>query len=373
MSTAPAWLRETALATTRPAKSVGDPRTAFALHMAEFVNHYRPIWRALDPASFLILAASERSLDNELIFAFAAANGYQAAFIGDVLTEGRRFETTVSNHPWAAGTLADGSPALWEIGARHVRMMYALGKDGWNYAPWNERYDLILAWGPYQAERLAGFEHPRILQVGYPRFDAFFTATESRDTLVARLGGDPARPTLAWLPTWSRHSSIDAFAETIAALGETMNILLKVHPLTATTEPERMARLAGLGLKPVALTFDNVELFRAADIVAADYGSSAFGAIYADRDLVLLDVPGAASADDEFAGPESIDHRLREWILNIDPDEGHRIGEFLDDTSGRQQQAQVRDRLRRWLFAPFDGFAGEIAAAAIRHVAAVAR
>jgi hypothetical protein len=209
--------------------------------------------------------------------------------------------------------------------------------------------------------------------VGYPRFDPFFRMTEPRRDVVARLGGDPDRPTLLWLPTWHEASSIDAFAETIAGLRDEMNVFLKVHPFTATKETGRMALLASVGLTPTTSIFEsNVELVYAADMVAADYGGSAFATIYTDRELVLLNTPGVGQDPaDTVVGTESLDIQLREWILNISPGEGDLILAHLADPAARDQQRGVRERLRRSLFAPFQGCAGEIAATTLRNLDAI--
>ena len=357
-----------------PAAAPGDRVDAgplgFVLHAAELLNHYQPIWDHLDPDAFEIVTAGELEADNERIAAHALARGYRVSWIGDALVAGRVFGALVSNHPGAAGTLPDGTNAVPLLGRRHVRMMYALGKDAWNYSDWNDRYDLVLCWGPYHASRLARFERPRIVQVGYPRLDRLFSIPGSRRDAVAGLGGDPDRPTLLWLPTWSAASSIDAFTETIAGLGGEVNILVKVHPFTATREPERMARLAAHGLASATDAFaDNVALIHAADIVAADFGGSAFAALYADRDLVFLNTPGVGSDPaDAVVGGESLELTLREWILNIDPGEGALILDHLADPAARDQQASVRERLRRELFAPFRGCAGEVAATVLRNL-----
>ena len=125
------------------------PGLAFVLHATELINHYREIWAHLDPAGFEIVVAGERSEDNAQGFAeFAAANRYRATWIGDVITAGRVFDAVVSNHIGSAGSIG-AHHALLLLGRRHVRLMYALGKDAWNFAPWNEEYDLILCWGPY--------------------------------------------------------------------------------------------------------------------------------------------------------------------------------------------------------------------------------
>jgi hypothetical protein len=369
----PVWTPEIALQTVLPERTQTDARLAFALHASELLNHYGPIWERLDPDSFEIVYASEYAGDNARIAAFAAAHGYRASFVRDVLAEGRVFAAIVSNHTGSAGMIGPNI-ALPRLGVRHVRLMYGLGKDGWHFAPWNEFYDVILCWGPYQAERLAQFNRPRVIQVGYPRFDRFFSLREPRSSVVARFGGDPQRRTLVWLPTWGRHSSIDAFAETIAGLQGELNVLVKVHPLTAEAEPHRMAHLAEAGLRPLAIAdLDNVELFYAADVVAADYGGSPFGAIYADRDIVLLDSPGVEGSTGDIVPEDSLDRRLREWILNIDPDEAGLLLDYLDDAAAQEQQRGVRERLRRSLFAPFHGCAAEVAATVLRNLEAVCR
>jgi hypothetical protein len=370
----PAWTPERSAAIVLPEQTQPVPAVAFALHSYELVHHYRGIWRHLDPATFEIVTASEHAPDNERIAAFAAEAGYRSSFVADALEGGRRFAAVVSNHVGSAGTIGRmAEPAIQRLGDLQIRVMYALGKDTWNFASWNDRYDLILCWGPFQAAQLAQYDRPRIVQVGYPRFDRFFAITESRREMVTRLGGDPDRPTLAWLPTWAEHSSIDAFVDLVAALRDTFNVLVKVHPVTARTETERMARIAAAGLTVVDGTqSDNIEVFHAADIIAADYGGSPFGAIYADRDLVLLNTPLPwINPIHEPAGADSLDTRLREWILNVDPDEADAVRAYFADPAAREQQRAVRERLRRSLFAPFDGYASQAAALAIR--AALAR
>jgi hypothetical protein len=369
----PSWTADSAVGMLLPERTHEVDRIAFVLHGSELLNHYKLIWEWLDPAGIEIVYAGEDPRDNARIAAFAASHGIEARYIGDVLSEGRTFRTVVSNHMGAAGNIG-GNLALPRLGRLHARLMYSLGKDGWNFQPWNNFYDVILCYGPYQAGKLEEFEHPRIVQIGYPRFDRFFSIAETKREVVARLGGDPDRPTLVWLPTWSRECSVDAFAETIAELGTELNVIVKVHPLTSTQEPRQMAKLAAAGLRAIEnVDFDNVELFYAADIVAADYGGSPFGAIYTDRDIVLLNTPEPEGTGFSLSPEGSLDRRLREWILNIDPGEGGAILGYLRDEPAREQQGGVRRRLRRSLFAPFDGCSSEAAALVLRNVEAICR
>jgi hypothetical protein len=369
----PSWTIDVAAGLRRPKALHTVDKIGFAIHLSELANHYRPIWEHLDPSSFEIVYAGEDPNDNARLAAFAADHGYTASYVADVLEQGRVFKAVVSNHMGAAGNI-DGEYVLPRIGRRQIRLMYSLGKDGWNFQPWNDLYDIIMCYGPYQAAKLEEFEHPRIVQIGYPRFDRFFKITESRRDVVARLGGDPDRPTLVWLPTWADECSVPAFAETIAGLRDEMNVIVKVHPLTATQGAYHMACLHEAGLENVAdINMDNVELFYAADIVAVDYGGSPFGAIFTDRDIVMLNTPAPGTQDFVLSPEGSLDRRLREWILNIDPGEAGLVRDYLRDDTAREQQAGVRARLRRGLFAPFDGCSAEAAAIVLRNVESICR
>jgi CDP-Glycerol:Poly(glycerophosphate) glycerophosphotransferase len=372
-TTWPSWRPDVAIKLRLPKRTRAVDRIAFAVHSSELINHYRGIWELLEGGSFELVYAGEDPQDNARVVAFAESRGYATSYVGDVLEQGRSFKAVVSNHIGSAGHVG-ADYAIQRIGRLQVRLMYSLGKDGWNFRDWNDAYDLIMCFGPYQAGKLAEFEHPRVVQIGYPRFDRFFSMTASKREMVARLGGDPEKPTLVWLPTWASECSIPAFAETIAGLRDEMNVFVKVHPLTATTEPGRMAALADFGLESTTdINFDNVDLFYAADLVAVDYGGSPFGAIYADRDMIMLNTPEGPDRESELSPEGSLDRRLREWILNVDPGEGHLIREYLHDSAAREQQRGVRKVLRGSLFAPFEGCSSQVAALVLRNLDSICR
>ena len=359
-----AWAQADAMVVRSRAGRGSNGRIGFALHSAELLNHYCHIWRQLEPGTFDLIAAGPDPVENTRITAFGNALGYRVRFVGDLLAEGESYELVVSNHFGAAGVTSEGEAIVPRLGRRHLRMMYALGKAGWNFAPWNEAYEAILCWGPYQAGGLSKFVNPRLAQVGYPRFDSFFWPMEDRADSVRFFGGDPARPTIVWLPTWGDLSSIDKWAEPVGRLRSDFNLIVKVHPLTGAQEPARMKLLQSAGIEAVAdPILNNVRLFRAADFVLADYGGSPFGALYSDRDLILLNVPGVAT--NPLMGADSIDLTIRQWLFSVNPEEPELLPAYLTSPSLRQDQRDIRDRLRRAIFAPFEGVASDVAAAAI--------
>ncbi|NNE04387.1 MAG: CDP-glycerol--poly(glycerophosphate) glycerophosphotransferase [Xanthomonadales bacterium] len=348
-------------------RSTDQPeKIIFAVQMAEFINHYKNIWRHLSPEEFEIVFAGQNPEDSSEIRQFASRHGYVARALNEV--EGKvQYGTVVSNHPFVFGQHAHFMPRLAVLGHKHVRLMYSLGKARWNFSNWNDVYDLVLTFGPFHEKGLGHLESARTRQVGYPRFDHYFRGEIDTRQVATELGLEAARKTVLWLPTWAELSSIDTFVDSIAALNEEFNLLVKVHPLTATREPARMKRLANAGIQTMAdINRDNVELFAVADFVLCDYGGSAFGAIYMDKNLLLLNSEQAES--DEYTGNQSMDVQLRSWIPNIGAERKNELAGMLRDDAIWADQGGKRRHIEQKVFAPNKGTASEVAAQAIREL-----
>ena len=112
---------------------------------------------------------------------------------------------------------------------------------------------------------------------------------------------------------------------------------------------------------------DNVELFQLADFLLCDYGGSAFGGIYTDRNVLLLDLPNAEA--DPLMGEDSSDIWLRKYLPHLGAQQSDRLEELLEDDSLWNAQRPMRKSLSQYYFAPFYGYAGQIAAVAIANAA----
>jgi hypothetical protein len=340
-------------------------RLAFFVHAAEMLNHYQAVWELLGADGFDVVlhgSPQERAKSRELI----GGLGYHCHDSEQVLDAAHRYDIVVSNHSMYTHR---SQPLTKALGHRQVRFMYALGKAKHNFASWNAHYDLILCFGPWQAERLRECCDAVPFQMGYPRYDAYFRDTSLQGTVPVDLNLDPTKKTVLWLPTWLELSSISRYADAMAGLCERYNVIVKTHPLSAEA-PADAGAMEQLKQYPftavITWVYDNLKLFRCADFVVCDYGGTAFGALYLDKNLLLLNVPGAEQ--DELTGDASPDILLRNDIFSLDPDTRWQLAERLADDQLWQQQAAVRQHLRRHYFAPSYGFSAELAVLALRNI-----
>jgi hypothetical protein len=339
-------------------------RIGFLIHDREPFHHYANVWRHMPAGSVEVLVAATKATFDGIV---EACGRYELPWrdAEQMFKDKLRFTTVVSSFPVLKQDGLYVPPERNRDIARYsLRFMYGNGKAGWNFSEWNKIYDTILCFGPYQAKGLAFCDQTLKVQMGYPRFDRFFNEPIDRVQRLQELGLDPTRKTVVWLPTWSNLSSIDVYAPAIALLQKDYNVIVKPHPLTLSTEEERMQKLAPFSCV-IRESIDNVVLFQLADLLLCDYGGSAFGAIYTDRNVVLLDLPNAEA--DSMTGQDSSDIELRKHIAHVQADEADGLGLFLTEHAASYwaEQPRARAKLREEHFAPYYGYASQVAALAI--------
>jgi len=344
------------------AAASGLPALAFVINSVEFVNHYRLVWQELGNGSFAVIAGGIEEKP-EAIQAFVTGQGFPCRTVADVLASRDRYRFLVSHHPFMSGELA----SISELGERHIRFMYGLGKAGWNFNPWNRLYEAILCFGPHQKEALAAVTDSLLIEMGYPRFDRFFHGDFQREPLLQAYGCDPSRRTLVWLPTWSDLASIARYQDVMSSLTGSFNIVVKLHPFMRHKSPQeveelRRRRFTAIIDEPI----DNVALYVLADWIVADYGGPMFGALYTDRRLLLLDLPDVGSH--ELLGENSPDLMLRKVVPSLAEPDPARLMALLLDEALWQRQRDVAAALRKELFAPYYGCSAKVAAAVLANI-----
>ena len=127
------------------------------------------------------------------------------------------------------------------------------------------------------------------------------TAVTARAT-EARLGLDPARPTVIFAPTFSPASALNHAGEAIieALLAGGCNVIAKLHDRALDPDPrytggvnwrERLGRYAGPHFL-LAASGDSTPFVLASDVMVTDHSSIGFEFCVLDRPLVVYDAPG---------------------------------------------------------------------------------
>ncbi len=329
---------------------------AFLLQSLELVNHYAAVWDLLPQGGFDVLL---HGVDEAAARQALGAWRCQVFATDEVLADGRKYACLVSNHPVEGGE----PPLIKRLAERNVRFMYAAGKSGWNLSEWNRLYDLILCFGPHHAAAFSALTDGLVIQMGYPRFDRYFNDQVDRDALCGRFGCDPAKETVVWLPTWKELSSVGHFDDEISALSDRYNVVVKLHPLMSEAEPDRVESLRKHHFSCLLTdSTDNLPLYQLADYMLFDFGGPPLAAIYCDKKMLLLDVPGALA--DPLLGPDSPDVAIRAQLGSLEPG-GGAIARSLASPAHWEAQVPARKALRRTYFAPHFGFSAAVAANAL--------
>ena len=332
-------------------------KIGFVIHEIDITNHYLNIWKLLKKEDFVIIIYGH----NEQLLDFCE-NKYNFITYENVILQKIKYRYLVSHQfiGYVDGNEQKGY-LLKRIGLINIRLMYALGKSKWNFAEWNDLYDIILCYGPYQVEKLNYLKRPLKIPIGYPRYDNHFIPNHKGKLDLDKYNYAPNKKTILWVPTYNKLSSIDHFAEKISNLSKDFNVFVKPHPGTILHEKSRVEKLK---LLPFTFFFqdniDNGDLFEIADYIISDYGGTAFGAIYLDKNLLLLNVPNANS--DVNIEDNSSELEIRKEIKNISFDDNVSLIEVFTEKKYWNEQKEIRKSLREKYFSPFYGVSSQVVA-----------
>jgi CDP-glycerol glycerophosphotransferase (TagB/SpsB family) len=331
------------------------PRLAFALQTSEVYHHFHAIMDCLNPQDYDIILINPdpdlRALAETLPCRCRDLNTLLQAPI-----EGYRYLVTHHYHGMMKIHLSDDPtetvlyPLIKYIAQYNIRLMYGLGHDDWNLAEWNQYYDLHLCFGPWQVAQLA-FSESIKLEVGVPRYSAYFKHTQNSDyisQLRQKWQIQPAEKVVIYFPTLGAHNTLPTYAEHLNNLAPPFKLLIKPHPLSWQEEPLKLACLDLFSTESIIRQdTDNLELLLLADFVICDYGGVAFSAIYTDKPLILLDLPATPLLQNES------DALLRKAIPPIELQKGQSLQSHLNDSTYWQAQTSVRKRLQQQFFAAY--------------------
>ncbi len=194
-------------------------------------------------------------------------------------------------------------------GARRVQVFHGVGgKYGFD-APtepmheWDRLFFVnerrlrnIIAAGALDADS------PAIRLIGMPKTDCLVDGSMRRESVLASLGLDAARPTVLYAPTWSPASSLNAMGVALLQHLARMpvNVIVKLHDRSRDPRPRysggidwagRLEPLVRPGRLVLAPGPDISPYLVASDVMITDHSSAGFEFLLCDRPLVRIHRP----------------------------------------------------------------------------------
>jgi|SaaInlStandDraft_6_1057023.scaffolds.fasta_scaffold10745_4 hypothetical protein len=374
-----AWSYEVAstLGADTKGKRISRPKIGIYLSTIVVFHHIETIVANLPEGDYEFIPGHWEEKENKKIMNYLDEMGMPYCHsVSWLLLHKQQYHVLISNifpvglNPTAPHTNIAHVPELQRLlGKKLVRMVYSMGKSGWNFSEWNKFYDLILCYGPEMAGRFTEkFPEVKIAPVGYPRLDCFFQEHSALVRKVQRIYKvDEEVKTILWLPTWGRLSSLGLYLECVAALVGKVRVLLKPHPLE---NKELLTKAIEAGITVIDdEKVNNVSLLAQADFVFCDYGGSVFASLYCDKNIVLFNLDNPIERDIVNLGDEtSFDLLIRESILNIDINQAGSLNEIILDPDVWEEQKKIRNVLRKKYFMDNYGDAGKDAAGHISSI-----
>lgn len=171
---------------------------------------------------------------------------------------------------------------------KKVRVLYGYAKDRWNYAEWNEGFDLILAYGPYSEERLSRYAN--VISIGHPRYRQSYLKNLT-DITGKQFVKIHDKPVLLYCPTWNDLSSLNLFVKNKEIFEREFTVIVKLHHGNVLSDNQQIWK--SLKLTSNVYLFDECtdlfDLLAQCDIVLSDYSGAIFDAMLFRKPIVLLD------------------------------------------------------------------------------------
>ncbi len=387
-------------------------KIAFLVHAPTLYVHYSDVWSQMQSSEFVVVlmnrcdpyAGDLTRGANELIKKIKK-HGYQIDHFSNIVSRGYKYKYVVSNQRmegtslfpcssnrkfinesknvikrllnhigafWGRKKIAliHGDPVQYQpiqAGIKQIRFLYGADMDN---DDWNKMYDLFLCHGPNDVSELNKKFKGKTALMGYPRYDSYFNKDLDISDVVDEFDIDAGRKTILWMPTTARFAcSIEDFARSLSGLMENFNVIVRPHPFIFCDYPEWIELLCSYNYKIDSDPMRDMNvLYKAVDFVLCDYGGSSFGAIYLDKNLILLDFDGSKHS---FALIKDPILQIRDYFPVIHPEDSSKIEMIIKDEQIWEDQKKNRQTLFSRYFADNRGESSRCAAEILAHLDAL--
>jgi len=369
----------------------------FLVHEPPLMDHYREIWKKLDKSKFVIglhqrMDSGSGSFDPDYTRYRdeIGKSGYQVMEVSRLLSSNIKFRWVISNHKMGKadspktvskfvrtvlarvarsllGRSREGSPGervvralsgpVWmpqKLGKVQIRMMYGADlSPAWSLQDWNQMYSHVLCHGPRDSELVSQKFTARCYQIGYPKYDRYFSDRTGLSSLRREFGLAPEGKVVLWLPTVGKNS-LDDFLDLMTGLAGRYQIICRPHPLSLKSQWRSVENLrnGGITIDEYA-SREMVELMATADYLMTDSGGSPFGGLYLNMKVIRM--VGPATVQNEL-DQNSTNDALRLLYPAISPADSLDTVTRLFEDEDRWNDMLLKARpVREEFFGPYDG------------------
>lgn len=331
-----------------------DKKIAFYINEEYMFDHYLSVIQKLDYKKFDIILANKFKNDKyEKLVSGLLEKSWNVVFLNEVFHI-KKYKVLVSNHFFGGNTSSNsfkermlsllGSIPLAKklkvlqnlpkqyfqnvLGLYNIRFMYGADVGGSKFdKKYNNLFDEFFCHGPRDAGVINDKFFGRVFEMGYPRYDNYFSKLENKElksSLLKKHACNPKKTTILWIVTVSEHfSTIEKYAHLMKKLTGKYNVILRPHPLEIDPQYSRYNSKVHKIVKSNEFlvstdAYQNMlDLYLVADYVFCDYGGSIFSALYLDKKILLMDHEEVKKDIEVY---ESTSLEIREYLASISKD-----------------------------------------------------
>lgn len=371
------------------------PKIGFYINEEYIFNHYKNIFEIFKNSDFEIIFANKFSQKKYLSFIKKIKkNDWKYVFLKDVLYKykynilvthaffggnqnnclslSEKFKKII-NSVFIKIILKKKNYVVYQIkdqyfqkklGEFNIRFPYGADVGDDKVGKFYETFDLCFCHGPRDSDFIYKKLKINTFQIGYPRYDNFFTSGPQEKYKFDNSNLDKTKKNILWIPTVSTEfSTIETFHENFNNLLSKFNIILRPHPLEIDKQYSRYNKNVSKIVKNSKFIIDKDPfrdlslLYKMADIVVCDYGGSIFSSLYLKKRIILINHENVVYDTSVYT---STSMEIRKFISSYFINDFEHLLKNISDKYYWDNEDKMLEKARNFYFGNFKGDASKL-------------
>ena len=246
-----------------------------------------------------------------------------------------------------------------EFGVFTIRFPKGLDLSLSNYPEerWRNAFDVHLCHGNIDKKLIeTKFQRSDCRIIGYPKYSNEISLPKNKENIHKEFSiRGKKKPLILWMPTHIKIEeealkNVTLWLPHMQTLLRQNHVLVRPHPKSLIVNPQISDTLEERGfLVDKSPERSLISLYRAADLVFADYGSSVCSACFVGKPVLLLNLPDNLEYTKMINGGEYIDGIMRNYLRSVNLEQGKKLCRIVSDTLNSNRIERM-NRAQRFLF-----------------------